>query len=194
MIIGVAGYARAGKDTVADYLVEKHGFVKMSFAEPIKEALIKLNPSIQVMPNLYVPLSYAVRTWGWDLLKDISADVRPLLQRMGTEVAREMFGQNFWVDLAMSKASAQDKVVISDVRYVNEANAIRSHGTVWRVERKGVGPANDHPSEHDLDDYSFDSVLTNNSSVEELYQSIDAALLDVAQKLWPVIGSGNDRV
>jgi hypothetical protein len=194
MIIGVAGYARAGKDTIADYLVEKHGFVKMSFAEPIKEALLKLNPSIQVMPNLYVPLAYAVRTWGWDLLKDISADVRPLLQRMGTEVAREMFGQNFWVDFAMSKALAQDKVVISDVRYINEANAIRSHGIVWRVERNGVGPANDHPSEHDLDSYSFDSVLTNNSSVEELHQSIDAALLGVAQKLWPVVGSGNDRV
>jgi hypothetical protein len=184
MIIGVAGYARAGKDTVADYLVEKHGFTKLSFAEPIREALIRLNPKVSLMEHVHIPLASGVRQWGWELLKDLSPDVRPLLQRMGSEVVREMFGQNFWVDYAMSKTSAHDKVVISDVRYQNEATAIKSHGVLWRVEREGAGPANDHPSEHALDDYAFDAVLTNDATTAQLYELVDEKLIETAKKLW----------
>lgn len=184
MIIGVAGYARAGKDTVADYLVEKHGFTKLSFAEPIREALVRLNPSIKIMEQVHVPLAYAVNQWGWELLKELSPEVRPLLQRMGTEVVRDMFGQNFWVDYAMSKTSAHEKVVIADVRFQNEANAIKSHGVLWRVEREGVGPANDHPSEHALDGYSYDAVFQNDGTTAQLHGLIEDALRATSKKLW----------
>ena len=48
MIIGLSGYAQVGKDTVANYLVEKYGFVKVSFADPIREALYKLDPKVRI--------------------------------------------------------------------------------------------------------------------------------------------------
>ena len=184
MIIGVAGYARAGKDTIADYLVEKHGFTKLSFAEPIREGLYRLNPKIMIMEGVYVSLSYAVDHWGWDLLKDISADVRPLMQRFGSEFARKMFGDNFWVDLAMSKAKEHDKVVLADVRYANEAATIKSHGLLWRVNRDGVGPANEHPSEHALDEFTYDTILSNDTLVQDLYAQVDEALRRGANHLW----------
>lgn len=184
MIIGVAGYARVGKDTVADYLVEKHGFTKLSFADPIREGLYRLNPKIRLIEGVHLPLKAAVDKWGWDLLKDISDEVRPLMQRFGTEVAREMFGDNFWVDFAMSKALKENKAVIADVRYANEAAAIKSHGLLWKVEREGIGPANDHPSEHALDGVLFDAVLTNNGTREELNEQIVAALRQGANHLW----------
>ncbi len=45
--------------------------------------------------------------------------------------------------------------VVSDMRYRNEAQAIRHRGGVLiRIERPGVGPINDHISEHDLDGWT----------------------------------------
>jgi dephospho-CoA kinase len=44
MIIGISGYARSGKDTVANYLVEHHEFTRMAFADAMREALLRLNP------------------------------------------------------------------------------------------------------------------------------------------------------
>lgn len=184
MIIGVAGYARSGKDTVADYLVEHKGFTKLSFAEPIREALYRLNPTILLMEGVYAPLTRAVDHLGWDMLKDISPDVRPLMQRFGTEVVREMFGDDFWVKYAMQKAQEHEKVVIADVRYPNEAAAIKSHGLLWRVIREGVGPANDHASEHEVDNFSVDMLIENYGTLADLYGKVDDSLQKGASLLW----------
>jgi hypothetical protein len=93
---------------------------------------------------------------------------------MGTEVGREMFGEDFWVDAAIARVPDGSKVVFSDVRYPNEAMAIKSlGGEVWRVERDGIGPANGHASEHALNDFEFDKVLKNDSTLESLYRQVD---------------------
>lgn len=175
MIIGLSGYARSGKDTVADYLVKNYGFTRMAFADPMKEALVKLDPLITVGDMHGVSLSTAVRNLGWEALKDLSPEVRPLLQRMGTEVGRNMFGQDFWVDYAIGQSWKHENVVFSDVRFLNEAQAISSNwGHNWRVNRPGVGPANDHISETQLDDYpKLDAVIENSGSLKELYAKID---------------------
>ena len=166
--IGLSGWAKSGKDTIANYLVENHGYRKVSFADPMREALLRLDPVIPYM-GVNMRLSVAVRLIGWEDVKRNSPDVRVLLQRFGTEVGREMFGQNFWVDLAMSKIQPGEKIVFADVRYKNEAEAVSaSGGVVVRVNRDGVVAANDHSSEHDLDDYNFDLVIDNNGSLEDL--------------------------
>ena len=41
MLVAFCGYKQSGKDTAADYLVRK-GFVKMSFASPLKQGVEKL--------------------------------------------------------------------------------------------------------------------------------------------------------
>lgn len=177
MIIGLSGFARAGKDTVADYLVAKHGFVKLSFATPMREALYRLNPFITVADMQRVPLATAVDGLGWENLKADSPDIRPLMQRLGTEVGRQMFGEDFWVDLAVKEAAKHDKIVFADTRFKNEANAIRSGGgSVWRINRPEFEAANDHISEHDLDDYDFDTVINNNLDLEGLHTFIEVAL------------------
>lgn len=177
MIIGLSGFARAGKDTVADYLVEKHGFVKLSFATPMREALYRLNPFIQVAEMQRVPLASVVDGMGWENLKAESPDIRPLMQRLGTEVGRQMFGEDFWVDLAVKEAAKHDKIVFADTRFKNEADAIRNgDGQVWRIERPGFEAANGHISEHDLDDYTFDTVINNNLDLAGLHTFIEKAL------------------
>lgn len=181
MIIGLAGYARTGKDTIADYLVEKHGFVRMAFADPMREALYRLDPKITVggMPGM--SLAHAVDKLGWEQLKELSEDIRPLLQRMGTEVGRQMFGEDFWVDQAMLRAGREDKVVFADVRFKNEAYAVgRNWGYLWRVTRPGVGPANGHRSETDLDDYEpIDSEIENDGDLKSLYRKVDQLIEEI---------------
>ena len=175
--IGLAGWARSGKDTVADYLVENHGYTKMSFAAPMKEAMYRLNPRITVNEVQNTALRIGIDVYGWDGIKERSPDIRGLLQRFGTEVGREMFGQDFWVDTAIKEIPDGAKAVFSDVRFPNEADAIKKlNGQVWRVNRLGVGPANDHASEHALNDYLFDEVLENSTTVNGLQFKVDTLL------------------
>jgi hypothetical protein len=176
MIIGLSGYAQSGKDTVAEYLVEHYGYRRVAFADPIRTALYRLNPKVTIADMVGVPLSTAVDGLGWENVKADSQDVRELLQRMGTEVGREMFGSDFWVHQAFTnnKVFSDDKVVFTDVRFQNEYDQIKSYyGKVWRVERLGVGPANNHLSEHQLNNASFDGIITNNSTKDDLYETLD---------------------
>jgi hypothetical protein len=180
VIIGLSGYARSGKDTIADYLVENHGFVKLSFATPMRESLYRLNPEITDVSGLVYSFKQAVDLFGWEGMKEFFPNYRNLMQRMGTEVGREMFGEDFWVQQALKQVTPETNVVFSDVRYQNEANAVQATGgEVWRVERPGVKAANDHTSEHDLDNYKFNHRIMNYGPVEDLYQTVTTILTDL---------------
>ena len=177
-VVGLAGYARSGKDTAADYLVEHYGYEKVSFSTPMKEAMYRLNPRITVNELQNTALRVGIDVYGWEGLKDGSPDIRGLLQRFGTEVGREMFGEDFWVDYALNSIVDGTKVVIADVRYPNEANAIKAlGGKVFRVERDGVGPANDHASENALEGYEFDGTLYNQGTIRGLYNDVETQIL-----------------
>jgi hypothetical protein len=173
-IIGVAGWARSGKDTIADHLVKDHGYTKFSFATPMREALYRLNPKITVNEVQSTPARIGVDVYGWEGLKERSPDVRGLLQRFGTEVGREMFGEDFWVNYALNSIPDGTKAVIADVRYPNEADAIKKlGGKVFRVKRNGVVAANEHASESALNDYEFDSVIDNNADIHSLQSVVN---------------------
>lgn len=177
MIIGLSGYAQSGKDTIANYLVSNYGFTKISFADPIRKALYVLNPKIDIADMRGVPIASAVDGLGWDGVKVDSLDARELLQRMGTEVGRQMFGKDFWVNQAMLKALEHDRVVFADVRFENEVEAILGHsGAVWRVVKSDVEAVNRHISETALDEYPFNKIVNNLGSKEDLYATVDYML------------------
>ena len=169
MIIGLSGYARSGKDTAAEFLVKNAGFSRLSFAGPMKEALYRLNPLINIAGMIGVPLATAVDGLGWETVKVDSPEVRGMLQRLGTEVGREMFGEDFWVKQALAEAKKYDNVVLSDVRFVNEALAIQdAGGEVWRIERPGTEAINNHISETQLDTFTFNARILNDKGLKEL--------------------------
>jgi hypothetical protein len=182
-IVGLSGWARSGKDTAADYLVDNYGYTKFSFASPMKEAMYRLDPRITINELSNTSLRIGVDVYGWEGLKERSPDVRGLLQRFGTEVGREMFGQDFWVDYAMSQIPDGAKVVIADVRFPNEADAIKKlGGKVLRVEREGVTAVNNHASESALNDYTFDVVITNNGTIDKLHSVMDLVVQRLEKK------------
>jgi hypothetical protein len=173
MIIGVSGYARSGKDTVADHLADKYSFSRISFAAPMKKAMYILNPIVSSDSIGNFRYKDLVDVYGLDKAKEDNPEIRRLLQIFGTEVGRSMFGENFWVDLALKNVGSEN-IVVTDVRFKNEADKIRSlGGQIWRVNRASVKPVTGHVSEIDLDDYNFDYVIDNDYSILEMYENID---------------------
>ena len=160
-IIGLSGYAQSGKDAVSMILTE-YGFRRRSFADPIRQALYTLDPMI----DSFRSLREIVDQSGWDTAKSYP-ETRRLLQQLGTEVGREMLGQSTWLDIALR--NLPEKTCFTDVRFVDEADAIRAlGGEVWRVNRPGGLPVNGHVSETALDDYDFVKVILNDGSLEDL--------------------------
>jgi hypothetical protein len=165
--VGLAGFARSGKDSVGAVLVGE-GFVRRSFATPMRQALCRLNPLVDTV-NGVMPLMDALYLLGsWEGLKVRAPGVRGLLQRLGTDVGREMFGDDFWVEQAF-RGLGGESVVFTDVRFPNEAEAIRARGgVVWNVVRPGVGVVNGHVSESALGGFVFDATIVNGGSLEDL--------------------------
>jgi hypothetical protein len=170
LLVGLSGYARSGKDTAAVALSDL-GFERRAFADAMKTALYRLNPLIPDGDDL-TRIAVVVDTEGWERAKS-RPEVRSLLQRLGTQAGRMVLGDDIWVDTALRDLS--ERTVVTDVRFQNEADAIRSHhGIVIRIERPGVGPVNGHPSETGLEGYPFDAVVQNDGTVEELHANIAA--------------------
>ena len=168
MIIGLSGYAQSGKDTVAELLCLNYGYTRMSFAEPMRDAIYTLNP---IVFNLNSRVADLVDEHGWDVAK-ANPEVRRLLQVFGTDIGRNKFGENFWVQQAFDKLES-DKVVFSDVRFPNEAKEIQQYGgQVWRINRHNHVPVNSHKSEHAMDNFMFKHVLYNDGTVDDLADEV----------------------
>lgn len=158
-IVGLTGYAQTGKDTIGRILVENRGYTRLSFADNVREAVYRLNPQLSYDRDVW-EIQEIVDEYGWEWVKVNVPEARRLLQVMGTEVGRQMFGENCWVEMVGRQADGLDRVVITDVRFENEANYVRSlGGIVVRVHRTGTGPVNDHAS--DRIDFEADAHLYN---------------------------------
>lgn len=172
-VIGLTGYAQSGKDTAAGFLVEA-GWTKLAFADPLRAAVFALNPIIYSegpsqgnAEHHYVHVQDAINSYGYEFTKAKYPEYRELLQRMGTEVGRDQFGENFWVERVTSQFKPGGKYVVSDVRFPNEANAVRGHGgKVFRIFRPGTGAVNAHVSDTGIDRLGVDEVITNASDLD----------------------------
>lgn len=170
MIVGLSGYSRSGKDTVAQILVEDYGYSRIAFADIIRTAIYRLNPLVTYDG---MRLAHLVDLEGWDIAKTLP-EVRRLLQVMGSEVGRDMIDPQVWVELTLGSTKNDDKIVISDVRFKNEAEEIKwKGGKVWRVSRIDAdSPINLHRSETDLDHWLFDEYISNNGTIMDLREEI----------------------
>ena len=139
MIVGLVGFIGAGKGTVADLLVERHYFLKESFANSVKDSCAAVFGWDRAMLEGDTPESRAWREqddkwWSEKLGKPFSP--RLALQLMGTEAGRDVFHPDLWVHTVMRRCRSTVNYVIADVRFPNEINAIKnSGGRVVRVRR-----------------------------------------------------------
>lgn len=175
MIIGVCGYARSGKDEIAKIFVEEYGFIRLSFADKVREAALAIDPLINtpIYFSGWRRLSDIVHDYGWDEAKKFEV-VRELLQRLGMTF-RDFAHDDIWVDLVereMDKLGYPD-TVIPDVRFPNESDWLFSDGGhLIHVTRPGVGPVNDHPSDSGLVFDCADFHLENDGTLENLRDKV----------------------
>lgn len=175
-LVGLTGYAGSGKDTFAKSLRLRGGYERVGFADAVKEMALVLDPWV-LTPNKngdhdLQPLSVVVRVLGWDEAKKIP-DVRQYLQKLGTEAVRDIINKDAWVMAAQAKIwpliTEGTNVVVTDVRFQNEADLIRSWGgRVFRVTRPGFEPVNNHISDTGIDTIAVDGVVSNSGSIDDL--------------------------
>lgn len=181
-IIALSGYARSGKDETAKVLVEEFGFQRVAFADKLRDMLYQLNPYVLGIfdgmgrPHTVIrQLQMVIDEYGWNGYKEtmFGDEIRRLLQRLGTEAGRETLWDTIWIDAAFAGLPDDAKIVITDCRFKNEAKAVEERGgSIWRISRKGVGPANAHPSETGLDGYDFRVNIVNNGTLEQLHNTV----------------------
>lgn len=177
-VIGLGSTAQVGKDTIANYLVNEYGFIRIGLADGVKEALYNLNPIIDYDCTRVKDL---VDSLGWEEAKKIT-EVRELLQRLGTDAGRNIHGKDCWLDIARRKMEGHDRIVISDIRFDNESDFVRSIPSKRRLVINVVRPssngitANTHASEAGLSKGYIDAQIQNDSSLESLYTSVDVIM------------------
>lgn len=168
MIIGLTGKARSGKDTAAAQLV-KGGFEHYWFSKPMKDACKSIFGWSDA--HLYGDLKEVVD-------KRFGCSPRQALQTLGTEWGRDCIGEDLWVDIAKIKMQSAENIVISDVRFDNEARAIAEMGgLVFEIVRGDTEQVNEHSSESGISDYLINSTITNNSTIEHFNNEIEYLFL-----------------
>jgi hypothetical protein len=183
-VVGLTGLAGAGKSTVAKYLVETYEYNLVSFAGPLKKMMRTLDPYIGLervrwwqfwkQPKM-LRLSdlLAVMSEGEIKTSQYGAEYRRLLQSLGTDCIRAV-DPDFWVNAALAQVTDPDKkFVFDDVRFPNEAAAIKeiNWNGLWNVDRPGI-KAGEHISEKYAGQLG-ESVIIDNQDLMETYATLD---------------------
>ena len=172
MLIGIAGKAGAGKDTVADYLCGRHQFIKYSLSTPIKAALCAM---FGWHPAVFESRKF--KEAPQEILGGKSP--RQLMQTLGTEWGRNLVDQDLWLGLAERHVKESGcSTVIPDIRFENEADMIRANGgQIWHVTRD-VEEVALHSSEGGIEYKPGAVVLINAHTVKDLEDEIRILMLD----------------
>lgn len=190
MIIGLCGAQGSGKDTVANILVTKYGFVRISFAAALKDVVAILFSWPRHMLEGDTPESRAWRLEPdaeWSLKTGIPGfSPRKALQTVGTDLIRHHIYINLWIDIVEKRiamiltANPEAKIVVTDCRFTNEVAAVKKFpgARLVRIVRPECEPLSSHSHLSETVDLSesVDITLVNNSTIEALKTSVEMVI------------------
>lgn len=174
-LIGIHGLPRAGKDTIANFLVSEHGYLRHGPSVHVKDAAAAM---------FGVPREY----FDDDNIKDRmdpfwKKSYREMAQYVGKECSRDIFGEDFWLRhverqlIEMRSLNYQHTgMVLADIRYENEVEWVKkNNGIVLFVIRSVNRPkaSNEgHAAERGLNPSLADQIVYNNDTIYELYEQV----------------------
>ena len=196
MIIGFLGRKRSGKDTAASFIIENYNFTRYAFGDPVKDVCRAMfgfteeqlygDQKETVDPEWNITPRQAFQTLGTDIAQYGIYNYIPELKESVPE-------RTFWVkrfekwyynELSVERICGPLKVVLSDVRFQHEVDAIkRLNGTIIKIERDS-DIEDSHTSENEIDLITnIDYTIQNNESIEEFNEKLHKVVIDVYQKL-----------
>ena len=196
MIIGVCGLIGSGKGTVADILVNEHGYQKVSFADSLKDAVSMVfgwdRALLEGDNDESREWRERVDSWWAERLDMPGLTPRSVLQKWGTEVCRDGWHRDIWIlSLERKIRGSSANIVVPDTRFPNEVDMIkRLGGSIWLVRRgedpgwfrdyqiNGTVPAEIHASEWAWARSRFDSTVVNEGTVEDLHEQVDYLIVN----------------
>lgn len=203
LLIGITGAKGSGKGTVAEFVAKwanQRGALSVDrgFADKLKWAMarifwpeISMEDAIEWANKFKNEADASVELCaGKDDLIGPRASCRitgrQLFQHGGTEMGREIFGDNFWIDQLLppehweanffgSVLDEANIATVSDLRFENEALRIKDlGGMIWHVDRPGFEP-DGHASEKPFPARAVDTFIYNIGSLDTLRGEVDAA-------------------
>jgi len=181
MLIGLTGLAGSGKDTAGLVLFLSQDFVRMAFADPVKETAAAMFG--EDVGDFHDPALKNEMVYRWDMTR------RQMMQHVG-EMVKADRGQDFWIKhwfFNYLQIAENHNVVVTDVRYDHEAKAIIDRGGyILAIVRPGAGLQGEeatHVSERGILPQYITAYVNNDGSKVDLGQRIAAALKELRAAL-----------
>uniref|UniRef100_A0A6G6ABQ5 Deoxynucleotide monophosphate kinase n=1 Tax=Borely moumouvirus TaxID=2712067 RepID=A0A6G6ABQ5_9VIRU len=195
VLIGLMGNAGSGKTTFAEYIVKNHGFIEKSFADPLKKACQKLflfedHQIYGTQEQKETPDSRWFNCTPRTALQFVGTELfRDNLDRIMPGLGKDIFIHHFkiWYERELQR-NPDVRVVVSDVRFQNEADFIKSlGGTVIKISREPikknlfekvssdfvVNQRDTHASEKELQNIkNYDIYVENTGTIDNYYGEI----------------------
>lgn len=170
MLIAFTGPMRAGKSTAATHLVLSRGWIRLSFAHPVRRDCAQMLSMIEGVP--YHLIEEEMRS------ANAKEKYRGLLQWYG--IYRRTIDADHWVKLLRRRAEITlargFSAAIDDLRFENEARMVRElGGRIIRVEREGIERST-HASEQDWQHLEVDATLVNSDSIDAMHDQMEELL------------------
>jgi dephospho-CoA kinase len=180
-LIGILGRKRSGKDTLGSYMIENYNYQRYAYADPIKDTLkVMFDLNDEQLNDKKETID---ERWG--------VSPRIIMQQFGTEICRndlskyieniKLEDETLWIKLfrIFYEKNKDKDIVVTDVRFLDEINAIKSlGGKIVKINRDNL-EYDGHCSEKDIDNYNpdlIDYTIDNNYTFDDLYSQIDTFL------------------
>lgn len=184
-LIGLSGKAGCGKGTIARFLCDVHGFVQIALADPLRDGLkAMLGITDEQMHDR--ALKESPIDW-------IGRSPRELLQTLGTEWGREQVATDLWLRVAERRIAKTktmppnmhiDGIVISDIRFENEADWLRKQGgEIWHIKGRHTTASNTadtHESEQNIPVRACEPRIFNHGTLDDLCDQVT----DIVMEFW----------
>ena len=163
LLVGICGSIGSGKTTFARLLKQEYRYDELSFAQPLKKIAKIFGFQVDTQMDKKTIHSYwnissrhFLRQWGTELCRHHLPKIIPEMSSIWIQ-HMEMKLNEIW------NRSPQQRIVISDVRFIDEAALISKHGGILiRVVRPDAEPNDSrHESDKPIPDELIDHVIYN---------------------------------